>query len=176
MTNIELVLNMLAEVTTTALSKQEKPKTFEQNKNIAKRGGGVANTAKQEYEKVLGLLEKKKKLLSIIEKVEDIEAFATYYVENSAIYFNDMFYIDDIDFSENSALIYTSFAGYCAEQDTKAISQYCKDKSITTSDTSFLIFIPLATFLLNLFFFLFLFSLISFLFSSVLPKVPDRCF
>ena len=41
-------------------------------------------------------------------------------------------YIDDIDFSENSALIYTSFAGYCAEQDTKAISQYCKDKSITT--------------------------------------------
>lgn len=54
MTNIELVLNMLAEVTTTALSKQEQPKTFEQNKNIAKRGGGVANTAKQEYEKVLG--------------------------------------------------------------------------------------------------------------------------
>lgn len=41
-------------------------------------------------------------------------------------------YIDYIDFSENSALIYTSFAGYCAEQDTKAISQYCKDKSITT--------------------------------------------
>ena len=54
MTNIELVLNMLAEVTTIALSKQEQPKTFEQNKNIAKRGGGVANTAKQEYEKVLG--------------------------------------------------------------------------------------------------------------------------
>lgn len=54
MTNIELVLNMLAEVTTTALSKQEQPKTLEQNKNIAKRGGGVANTAKQEYEKVLG--------------------------------------------------------------------------------------------------------------------------
>ena len=54
MTNIELVLNMLAEVTTTALSKQVQPKTFEQNKDIAKRGGGVANTAKQEYEKVLG--------------------------------------------------------------------------------------------------------------------------
>lgn len=54
MTNIELVLNLLAEVTTTALSKQEQPTTFEQNKNIAKHGGGVANTAKQEYEKVLG--------------------------------------------------------------------------------------------------------------------------
>lgn len=54
MTNIELVLNMLAEVTTTALSKQEKPKTFGENKKIAKRGGGVANTARQEYEKQLG--------------------------------------------------------------------------------------------------------------------------
>ncbi len=41
-------------------------------------------------------------------------------------------YIDDIDFSKNSALIYTSFAGYCAEQDTKAISKYCNDNNITT--------------------------------------------
>ena len=32
MTNIELVLNMLAEVTTTALSKQEKPQTFKENR------------------------------------------------------------------------------------------------------------------------------------------------
>lgn len=54
MTNIELVLNMLAEVTTTALSKQEKPKTFDQNKHIARRGGKVANSAKLEYEKALG--------------------------------------------------------------------------------------------------------------------------
>lgn len=54
MTNIELVLNMLAEVTTTALSKQEKPKTFNENKKIAKRGGGVASTARIEYEKQLG--------------------------------------------------------------------------------------------------------------------------
>ena len=53
MTNIELVLNMLAEVTTTALSKQEKPKNFEENRQIAKRGGKVANTAKLEYEKTL---------------------------------------------------------------------------------------------------------------------------
>ena len=54
MTNIELVLNMLAEVTTTALSKQEKPQTFKENKNIARRGGNVANTAKQAYEEQLG--------------------------------------------------------------------------------------------------------------------------
>ena len=50
MTNIELVLNMLAEVTTTALSKQEKPQTFKE----ARRGGNVANTAKQAYEEQLG--------------------------------------------------------------------------------------------------------------------------
>ena len=54
MTNIELVLNMLAEVTTTALSKHEKPQTFKENKNIARRGGNVANTAKQAYEEQLG--------------------------------------------------------------------------------------------------------------------------
>ena len=54
MTNIELVLNMLAEVTTTALSKQEKPQTFKENKKIAIRGGSVANTAKQAYEEQLG--------------------------------------------------------------------------------------------------------------------------
>ena len=55
MTNIELVLNMLAEVTETSISKQEQPKSFEENKNIAVRGGKVANTAKKEYEKATGL-------------------------------------------------------------------------------------------------------------------------
>ena len=54
MTNIELVLNMLAEVTTTALSKQEKPETFAQNKTIAKRGGNVAKNAKRDIESQLG--------------------------------------------------------------------------------------------------------------------------
>ncbi len=55
MTNIELVLNMLAEVTATSISKQEQPKGFEANKNVAVRGGKVANTAKEEYEKATGL-------------------------------------------------------------------------------------------------------------------------
>ncbi len=50
MTNIELVLNMLAEVTTTAISKQENPRTFEENKKIARRGGSVASDAKKRYE------------------------------------------------------------------------------------------------------------------------------
>ncbi len=54
MTNIELVLNMLAEVTTTAISKQENPETFEENKNIARRGGNVANDAKKRFEEETG--------------------------------------------------------------------------------------------------------------------------
>ena len=54
MTNIELVLNMLAEVTATSISKQEKPEGFNENKKVAVRGGKVANTARQEYEKATG--------------------------------------------------------------------------------------------------------------------------
>ena len=41
-------------------------------------------------------------------------------------------YIDDLEIKENSALIFTSFAGYCGEQDTKKISEYCNDNDITT--------------------------------------------
>ena len=54
MTNIELVLNMLAEVTTTAISKQEQPKTFTQNKSVARRGGRVAKNAREDIESQLG--------------------------------------------------------------------------------------------------------------------------
>ena len=54
MTNIELVLNMLAEVTTTGLSKNENPKTFNESKQIAKRGGNIAKNARKEYEEQLG--------------------------------------------------------------------------------------------------------------------------
>lgn len=54
MTNIELVLNMLAEVTTTALSRQEKPTTFEENKRVAKEGGATAKEARNAVERRLG--------------------------------------------------------------------------------------------------------------------------
>ena len=54
MTNIELVLNMLAEVTTTTISKQENPQTFEESKKIAKRGGNVAGDAKRRFEEETG--------------------------------------------------------------------------------------------------------------------------
>ena len=40
--------------------------------------------------------------------------------------------LDNYDISDNSALIFTSFAGYCAEQDIKSISRYCKNNGITT--------------------------------------------
>ena len=54
MTNIELVLNMLAEVTTTALSRQEKPETLSENVTVAKRGGKVAENTRTDIENQLG--------------------------------------------------------------------------------------------------------------------------
>lgn len=54
MTDIELALNMLAEVTTTAFSQQERPETFDESKKIARDGGKVARGARREIEKRLG--------------------------------------------------------------------------------------------------------------------------
>ena len=41
-------------------------------------------------------------------------------------------YLDEIEYGKNSALIFTSFAGYAAEQDVKSISRYCKSNDILT--------------------------------------------
>lgn len=54
MTNVELVLNMLAEVSTTEISKERNPETFEESKTIARQGGEVAKNARQNIEKQLG--------------------------------------------------------------------------------------------------------------------------
>jgi BRO family, N-terminal domain len=54
MTNLELVLNMLAEATTTEISKEKKPKTFSENKIIAKQGGTIAGNARKEIEAKTG--------------------------------------------------------------------------------------------------------------------------
>ena len=54
MTNMELVLNMLAEVTTTEISKSENPQGFEQSRKIAKRGGAVAANARKDIEEQTG--------------------------------------------------------------------------------------------------------------------------
>ncbi|MBI2599324.1 hypothetical protein HYW43_00185 [Candidatus Daviesbacteria bacterium] len=50
MTNIELVLNMLAEASTKEISEKEKPETFIKNRQVARRGGGVARVARQKLE------------------------------------------------------------------------------------------------------------------------------
>jgi len=54
MTNLEIVLNMLAEVSTTEISRDENPANFGESLNVAKRGGAVAKTARTEIEKQLG--------------------------------------------------------------------------------------------------------------------------
>jgi hypothetical protein len=54
MTNVELALNILAEASTTEISKQKNPKGFQQNANIAKEGGSVAKVARKQLEEKLG--------------------------------------------------------------------------------------------------------------------------
>ena len=54
MSNLELVLNMLAEATTTEISKEKKPKTFAQNETIAKQGGTIAGNTRKEIEEKTG--------------------------------------------------------------------------------------------------------------------------
>ncbi len=54
MTNLELVLNMLAEATTTEISKEKKPKTFPENKKIANQGGTIAGNTRKEIEENIG--------------------------------------------------------------------------------------------------------------------------
>ena len=54
MTNLELVLNMLAEAGTTEISKSKKPETFEENRKVAIQGGAAAGKARKEIEKRTG--------------------------------------------------------------------------------------------------------------------------
>ena len=54
MSTLELVLNMLAEATTTEISKEHDPQTFAENKNIAREGGEVAGNARKDIEKRTG--------------------------------------------------------------------------------------------------------------------------
>jgi len=54
MTNLELVLNMLAEASTTEISKEKKPKGLNANKEVARKGGHAAKKARLEIEKQTG--------------------------------------------------------------------------------------------------------------------------
>ena len=59
MTNLELVLNMLAEASTTEISKEKQPRTHAENIKVAQQGGSVAAAARQKLE-----LESGKKVVS----------------------------------------------------------------------------------------------------------------
>ena len=54
MTNLELVLNMLAEDSTTEISKKQKPEGIEENKIVAQKGGDAALQARKSIEKQTG--------------------------------------------------------------------------------------------------------------------------
>lgn len=54
MTDLELVLNMLAEATTTEISKTQQPETFEENRQVARSGGKVAGDARRSIEEQTG--------------------------------------------------------------------------------------------------------------------------
>ena len=54
MTNLELVLNMLAEVTTTTISRTRQPETFEESRQIAREGGSVARDTRRNVESRIG--------------------------------------------------------------------------------------------------------------------------
>ena len=54
MTDIELVLNMLAEVSTKAISQARQPDTFAKSKRIAREGGSIAGEARGNIEKRIG--------------------------------------------------------------------------------------------------------------------------
>lgn len=54
MTTLEIVLNMLAEATTTELTKTKNPQGLDENKKVAKDGGSIAGNARKEIEKETG--------------------------------------------------------------------------------------------------------------------------
>ena len=54
MTNLESVLNMLAEASTTEISKEKIPKSFDENKIIARQGGTIAGNTRKEIEAKTG--------------------------------------------------------------------------------------------------------------------------
>jgi len=54
MTNLELVLNMLAETVTTEISNKDEPKDFDENKKVAREGGSIAGNARKNIEEKIG--------------------------------------------------------------------------------------------------------------------------
>ena len=69
MTNEELVMNMLAELTTTNITKEEHPQTMSQHAQVAARGGSVARVAKEAFEEQTG-----KKVVSSLNMKQYLES------------------------------------------------------------------------------------------------------
>ena len=69
MTNEELVMNMLAELTTTNITKEEHPQTMSEHARVAERGGSVARVAKEAFEEQTG-----KKVVSSLSMKQHIES------------------------------------------------------------------------------------------------------
>ena len=55
MSTTEIILNMLAETATKDISQQVRPETFEENRQVAKRGGRIAGNARRELEQEIGV-------------------------------------------------------------------------------------------------------------------------
>lgn len=68
MSNLELVLSMLAEATTTEISKEKKPVTFAENKKIAKQGGTIAGNTRKKIEEKTG-----KKVVNRLNAIDYLE-------------------------------------------------------------------------------------------------------
>ena len=69
MTNEELVMNMLAELTTTNITKEEHPQTMSEHASVAERGGSVARVAKEAFEEQTG-----KKVVSSLSMKQYLES------------------------------------------------------------------------------------------------------
>ena len=69
MTNEELVMNMLAELTTTNITKEEHPQTMSEHARVAVRGGSVAKVAKEAFEAQTG-----KKVVSSLNMKQYLES------------------------------------------------------------------------------------------------------
>jgi hypothetical protein len=54
MTNLELILNMLAEASTTEISQVKEPRTFDENKKVSRAGGSIAGKARRSIERKTG--------------------------------------------------------------------------------------------------------------------------
>ena len=75
MTNLELVLNMLAEASTTEISKSKKPENFEESRKIAKDGGTIAGNTRREIEEKTGkkIVSRKNARILTIKKPKELK-------------------------------------------------------------------------------------------------------